>query len=71
LQSNKLTMKKNSTYFDKKFSNYWDELINWKLRFSKTTNKLSSILNKHNCKNVLDVAAGTGFDSISLSKKNL
>lgn len=62
-------MKKNSTYFDKKFSNYWDELINWKLRFSKTTNKLSSILNKHNCKNVLDVAAGTGFDSISLSIK--
>jgi len=62
-------MKLISTYFDKNFSTNWDKIINWNLRQLKTIKKLNSILKAFNCKSVLDVAAGTGFDSICLVKK--
>jgi len=62
-------MKLKKNQFDSKVAKYWDELINWNRRFRSEKNFLSKILKKHSCRTVLDVATGTGFDSILLSRQ--
>jgi glycine/sarcosine N-methyltransferase len=52
--------------FDSKVALNWDKLINWDKRFKSEKNFLSKILKKNFCHKVLDVATGTGFDSILL-----
>jgi len=44
----------------------WDELINWDERAESEGQFFIDLLKQHNCKNVLDVATGTGFHSIRL-----
>jgi len=62
-------MKLKKNQFDSKVAKYWDELINWNRRFRSEKKFLSKILKKHSCRTVLDVATGTGFDSILLSRQ--
>jgi glycine/sarcosine N-methyltransferase len=53
--------------FDENFAQHWDELIDWDSRL-KTFNFINKLLVKHQCRKILDVATGTGFDSINLIK---
>lgn len=55
--------------FNSKVALNWDELINWDKRFKTENFFLSKILKKYSCHSVLDVATGTGFDSVMLSRQ--
>jgi glycine/sarcosine N-methyltransferase len=59
-------MKKLKNQFDSKVALNWDELINWDKRFKSERNFISKILKKNFCNTVLDVATGSGFDSVLL-----
>jgi SAM-dependent methyltransferase len=51
--------------FGQAFAEHWDSLIDWKSRI-KTFEFICSILINNKARYVLDVATGTGFDSINL-----
>jgi len=57
--------------FSKEFASHWDELVGWEKRAAAETAFLSSLIEKFKCKNVLDVALGTGFHSIELLKQGV
>ena len=50
------------------FVDRWDQLIDWKERADKESQVLIKKLKEKDCKRILDVATGTGFDSIQLIK---
>ncbi len=52
--------------FSGDFASHWDELVGWEKRSAADTSFLLSLIHKFDCKNVLDVALGTGFHSIKL-----
>lgn len=52
--------------FTKGFSEHWDELIDWKKRALSEANFIQKLLKKYKCHRILDVATGTGYDSIQL-----
>ena len=54
--------------FKKNFAEHWDELIDWKKREMVEDNFLINILKQYNVNSVLDLATGTGFDSVMLLK---
>jgi glycine/sarcosine N-methyltransferase len=60
-------LKKNQ--FNSKVAINWDELIDWHKRFRTEKKFLSKVLKKYSCQSILDVATGTGFDSILLSRQ--
>lgn len=55
--------------FNSDFAAHWDELIDWDKRTKSDSAFLINLLNKMNCRKVLDLALGTGFDSIQLLKR--
>jgi ubiquinone/menaquinone biosynthesis C-methylase UbiE len=55
--------------FNRNVAIKWDELIDWNKRLKTEKKFLSKILKKHSCQSILDVATGTGFDSILLSRQ--
>jgi 2-polyprenyl-3-methyl-5-hydroxy-6-metoxy-1,4-benzoquinol methylase len=57
--------------FNNDFALHWDELVGWDARSAEETDFLVNLLSKYNCKNVLDVALGTGFHSIELLKRGI
>lgn len=57
--------------FNKDFALHWDELVGWEERSMAETDFLLGIVRKFKCKNVLDVALGTGFHSIELLKRGV
>ena len=57
--------------FSNDFALHWDELVGWEERSAAETDFLMSLLHKFKCKNVLDVALGTGFHSIELLKRSV
>ena len=61
-------MKNSENQFGEAFAEHWDELIDWKSRVA-TFEFIHSILKVNKVSQVLDVATGTGFDSINLIKK--
>jgi sarcosine/dimethylglycine N-methyltransferase len=48
------------------FVNKWDELIDWEARAKSEGSFFVEILKERGCRQILDVAAGTGFHSIRL-----
>ncbi len=59
---------KRKTQYGKEVSEIWDSLICWDRRKKEYGDFFSNILSKRNARTVLDMAAGTGFDSIVLLK---
>ena len=55
--------------FSESFASHWDDLVGWEQRSRIDIPFLVSILKNYNCKDLLDVAVGTGFHSINLLKK--
>lgn len=56
--------------FSNDFASHWDELVGWEKRSEADTVFLLDLLQKQNCRTVLDVALGTGFHSIKLLEAN-
>lgn len=52
--------------FNQEFSSHWDQLIDWEARTKSENNFIKNILQKYGSSMILDVATGTGFDSIQL-----
>jgi SAM-dependent methyltransferase len=52
--------------YDRGFASHWDELVGWKERSAADKAFLLSLLRKHDCPRILDVALGTGFHTIQL-----
>jgi glycine/sarcosine N-methyltransferase len=57
--------------FSSEFADHWDELVGWEKRSTTEIAFLMGLLKKFNCRNVLDVALGTGFHSVELLKQGL
>lgn len=53
--------------FNEDFASHWDELVGWGNDSFKNIDFIKEILNRYNCKKILDVALGTGFHSVNLS----
>jgi len=47
----------------------WDKVIDWEARKKSENGFFKNILDKHQVKNVLDIACGTGFHSIHLTQQ--
>ena len=54
--------------FNEEFASHWDELVGWEKRSDFEITFLIDLLKKFNCKNILDVAVGTGFHAINFLK---
>ena len=60
----------NDTYkreYTREFVSRWDSLIGWDSRAEGENGFFERILRHHNCKQVADIAAGTGFHAIRLA----
>ena len=60
----------NDTYkreYTREFVSRWDSLIGWDSRAEWENGFFERILRHHNCKQVADIAAGTGFHAIRLA----
>ena len=57
--------------FSEEFASHWDEFVGWEKRSLNETSFLLGLIEKFKCKNVLDVALGTGFHSIELLKRGI
>lgn len=55
--------------FNTNFAKHWDQLVNWDLKDKLTDNFLPNLLKKLKIHSVIDVALGTGYDSINLITK--
>ena len=55
--------------FNDSFASHWDDLVGWEERSIIDIPFLNTILENYKCKDLLDVAVGTGFHSINLLKK--
>ena len=55
--------------YPKNVVNMWDDFISWERRKQGEDMFFIHILKKYNVKTVLDIACGTGYDSISLIKE--
>lgn len=51
--------------FNNEFASHWDELVGWEKRSDVDVSFLLKLLKKFGCKNILDVALGTGFHAIN------
>ena len=54
--------------FDQDFATHWDELVGWDKRAAADTAFLLGLMRRYGCKRILDVALGTGFHAIELTK---
>ncbi len=54
--------------YKKTFVEKWDDLIDWDGRAESEGTFFMDILKRHNAKDVIDVATGTGFHSVRLKK---
>ena len=61
-------MKNLKNQFDINFASHWDQLVDWEKRKNADNGFISKILTSFNSQHILDVATGTGFDSINLIK---
>lgn len=50
------------------FVDKWDELIDWERRAEGENGFFTRLLREHGCRRVLDVAAGTGYHAITLTR---
>lgn len=50
------------------FVSRWDELIDWRKRYKSENGFFQKILEEHAAKKVLDIACGTGFHTVTLSR---
>lgn len=57
--------------FNIDFASHWDELVDWEKRSAADTFFLLNLIQKFDCRSVLDVALGTGFHSIKLLDSGL
>jgi glycine/sarcosine N-methyltransferase len=53
------------------FASHWDELVGWEQRSAADASFLLGLIQKFKCQKILDVALGTGFDSIKLLREGL
>lgn len=53
--------------YTREFVSRWDQLIGWDNRAESENGFFGRMLRQHNCKDVADIAAGTGFHAIRLS----
>ncbi len=51
------------------FVDHWDNLIDWEKRSNLEKNFFHKILNDYDVKSIIDVATGTGYNSIKLLEK--
>ncbi len=64
-------MPKTSLYREEyclEFVRRWDELIDWEKRYESENGFFRQILRENKVKNILDIACGTGFHTLTLSK---
>lgn len=64
----------NDTYqqeYNKDFVSHWDDLIGWEGRAAAEEGFFQRVLRTYDCKNVIDVACGTGFHSVMLAQAGL
>lgn len=64
-------MPKTSLYREEyclEFVRRWDELIDWEKRYESENGFFRQILRENRVKNILDIACGTGFHTLTLSK---
>jgi ubiquinone/menaquinone biosynthesis C-methylase UbiE len=54
--------------YSTEFVERWDELINWKARHQSEKGFFPRKLREHDARRVLDIACGTGFHTVTLSK---
>ncbi|MCF8010233.1 MAG: class I SAM-dependent methyltransferase [Clostridiales bacterium] len=54
--------------YTKPFVDKWDELVDWNKRWENENLFFQNLLKGHNCRTVLDIATGTGFHSVMLSR---
>lgn len=57
--------------FSNEFASHWDELVGWDKRSVTDSSFLLKLIQKYDCRSVLDAALGTGFDSIELLKAGI
>lgn len=67
-QQSVITSDKYQEEYHESFVDKWDELINWEARAEGENGFFAGILREHGCKRVLDVASGTGYHAVMLSK---
>src|SRR3546814_18357072 len=60
----------NDTYkreYTREFVSRWDRLIGWNSRAEGENGFFERLLRRHDCREVADIAAGTGFHAIRLA----
>src|SRR3546814_7394851 len=63
----------NDTYkreYTREFVSRWDRLIGWNSRAEGENGFFERLLRRHDCREVADIAAGTGFHAISRSEEH-
>ncbi|MCK5771126.1 class I SAM-dependent methyltransferase [Algiphilus sp.] len=50
------------------FADYWDDLVGWETRLAREGAFYNRLLKAHGAQEVLDIAAGTGVNAVSLAK---
>lgn len=55
--------------YTEEFASRWDDLIGWEGRLKGENGFFETLLEKQGCKRVADVATGTGFHAVTLSRK--
>jgi SAM-dependent methyltransferase len=67
-RSNTLTKDLFQEEYTHDFVNRWDELINWKARWESEQGFFQEVLRHYDAAKVLDIACGTGFHTVMLSR---